>query len=271
MKIGRYNYNRVCSAMPCPICGRTKFCLISDNGDFIICTKVESRHCYPDHTGWLHRLVDKPHLKPRRIIQSADHTKDKLSVCRKYASLCFSHEKLQPLADMLHLPVKVFASLGVGSEKNQYYFPMIDGDCDICGLKIRNLDNNKWCFKGSSLGVYTADNFNQYGEVYVCEGESDVAALLAHGYNAIGRPSANSCYHALSKIVSNNAVVTIVSDNDESGLGLSTSLDLAGHIARPVNIIVPTEYKDVREWILSGTFSRIKLNHLKKPLSFYGR
>jgi len=94
--------------------------------------------------------------------------------------------------------------------------------------------------------------FNPRQPLVICEGESDTAAVLNLGFNAIGRASATSCLGTITKMV-RNPKVFIVADTD-SGVGLSSAKLLKLAIKNSVVVHNPA-YKDIRVWINSGLFT----------------
>ncbi len=264
MQIGQYNYNRVSQKMPCPVCKRTHWCLISDNGLWFICTKVESSKSYEAYYGWLHPLGNTEYLAPKKVIKTKDYKHDPTYVRMVYDTLNFDSCWFYRLAEKLNLPPVVFTNLGVGTRTNVFYFPMFNAQLKLIGLKIRNLDGKKWCLEHSQLGIYVSRSIVVSKELYICEGESDTAALLSHNYNVVGRASATSCKGILKEFTKQFPKVTIVSDYDIHGLGFKESCKLARFINRPVSIVLNREYKDIRKWINSGTFTHEKFEKLKK-------
>ena len=249
--------------MPCPVCEREKYCLVSDDGNFVICTKVSSKKKYEAYSGWLHKLSDANFKKPKKVIKSKDYSRNINHIQSVYQNL--DKDFLTRFANKLNVAPIVLYHLGVGyDKKSQFYFPMFNADFKMIGLKIRAFNGKRWCVPGSRLGVYIPDDFNSSEEVYICEGESDTAAMLNLGYNAIGKASATSCRNILKELLNCCPIITIVSDYDNHGLGYKESCKLAKLFDSHVNIVLNRNYKDIRAWIDSGTFSHPKLIALKK-------
>lgn len=254
MKIGKYEYTRCSKAQPCPVCGRHKYCLLGNNGRVAVCTKVQEGAYRALNFGYLHFLNGHTHtIVPEK---NDDLIPDASAVFRVYKQLSFFRDDMEPLANALRISPVALLLLGVGySEKKRcWMFPMYNEKRHMIGLKCRNLKGNKWCFKGSRLGVYMSRVFNPHQMILVCEGESDTAACLGLGYNAIGRASAQTCMKIIPELVKNNQHIYVFADRDEDGLGLRSSERLIEHIGRGT-IIYNKEYKDVREWVLADEFS----------------
>src|SRR5690606_12670301 len=55
-------FERVTPRSPCPLCGRTKFCVLIDDGRLLLCTKIEEGSIRSSKcgSGWIHVLQDRP-------------------------------------------------------------------------------------------------------------------------------------------------------------------------------------------------------------------
>lgn len=175
---------------------------------------------------------------------------DKMSLCQN---------QRYKLAGKLNLPSSVFIKMDIRMDGDVFCFPMYNAQRQIIGIKKRNLNGRKWCVRHSKLGIYLPRHFSASQGVYICEGESDTAAMLSKGYNAIGRASATSCKAILRELLKDCPEITIISDYDPHGLGYKESCKLAKVFERHVHIVLNRDYKDIREWINSGTFTHQKL------------
>ncbi len=242
-------------SMPCPICGRKKYCCITLDGRFILCTKVDTGAVKSVSTGWLHRNTSG--IRPVLI-----EPKDK-PTCTFRAEMITEHtstrEAVAPLAEFLGVTPESLLSLGcfrfTDRREPVWGFPMRDHTGKIVGIKCRNLRKRKWCVSGSSLGLYLPKTVDLKKPLFVCEGESDTAAMLSAGFQAIGRPSASTGTKDLIAYIGQKPV-TILADNDASGLGLTESIRLWYCLNHKSCIVLNPAYKDVREWFSSGTLNR---------------
>lgn len=267
MQIGKYNYNRVSRQMPCPVCQRDKYCLVSDDGLWAICTKVNSKKEYKTYHGWLHPLGQVQYLSPKKIVKSIEYSRDIEYIRNFYKKTIFRYGAVIPLAEALNVSAQVLMDMGVGMDGCHWCFPMFDGNKKLIGIKRRNGASQKWCEKGSRLGVYLHQSFDASFSSYITEGESDTAAMLTKGYNTVGRASESSCKEILKKLLINCPEVNIVPDNDPHGSGWRYARQLAEYLKQPgrkVNIYFHRGHKDIREWINSGTFTDKKFQKLKK-------
>ena len=253
MRIGSFDYARCSKSLPCPICGRIKYCMVCDTGDAVVCTRNSEGSVKTLSYGFLHFLQDS--VRPAYIPKSkpVEHSPDKIKA--DYNVMFRAGRFLSPLADQLQITVRTLIQMKVRTDsvKGHWCFPMYDQFLQLIGLKCRNLARKKWCVKGSRLGIYMSTAFIPTQPLVICEGESDTAALLNLGYNVIGRASATSCVEIIAALV-RNPKVFIVADTDSSGIGLSSAKQLAARVENS-SIIYNADFKDVREWIASGTFT----------------
>lgn len=264
MKIGKYVYHRVSRRMKCPVCGKPDWCLVSDDKAFVLCARISlgSRREYQGF-GWLH--TGSTFTPPKRLVKNPGSNANIENVFNVHINLSFDVRELMPLAAHLKIDIATLSNMGIGTDGSVYYTPMYDADRKIIGLKCRNLSGQKWCVKGSRLGVCYSRDFRDYQNVYICEGESDTAAMVGQGYNAIGRASATSCGTILASLLKNAMDIIIVADYDKHGRGFSSACKLAKHFDRSVDIVLQRTHKDIRAWINSGTFTPVALEHLRQP------
>ncbi len=104
------------------------------------------------------------------------------------------------------------------------------------------------------MGLFIPRDLNASSTVFFAEGESDTAALLTMGVEAIGRPGATLCIEHAVRLVRLRSVssVVVVADRgpagEEGARRLAQQLALAGHSVR---VITPPA-KDAREWLRNG-------------------
>lgn len=66
------NLIRVSAAHPCPVCGRPKWCSVSDDGAWTICTSTPSERPTRNGVGWLHRMHEPIVLNGRAPVKTAE-------------------------------------------------------------------------------------------------------------------------------------------------------------------------------------------------------
>ncbi len=259
------DFSRVTRDMPCPVCKKSDWCLIANDGQSVICARIKSKKKCGE-AGWLYKDDSFDELSP--IIKKTVHSKkDPKKIQEIYNRLDFSYGAIKYLASEFNIGWEVLRSMGVGYADGVWYTPMYNENFEIIGLKKRNKAGKKWCARGSQLGVYLQSGLVARRSVYICEGESDTASMISQGYRAIGRASATTCGRILCQLLNHTRDVTIISDFDANGIGYRSSCELAKNIKNPhctVYIAMHRKHKDIRAWINSGEFTKEKLEKLRK-------
>ncbi len=121
----------------------------------------------------------------------------------------------------------------------------------LIGVRTRpEKGNKKYAIKGSKNGLFIPNNLKSTGVVFVCEGESDTAALLTCGIPAVGRPSCHCGGRLLAELLKENEVVVCV---DRDGVGRKGAKQLHQYLKPHVSDVImlepPEKYKDMREWL----------------------
>jgi hypothetical protein len=263
------HYNRVSKAMPCPVCTKPDWCLVSDDARYAICQRVESEH-KKGGAGWRHTLDGQTFSPPKNVIKTVTKPHNAEAIQKIYCNLDFRDSALRPLADKLNVTMDSLRNLGVGKScSTTWDFPMFNDRLEIIGLKRRNLDGKKWCATGSKLGIYVPKFFNRFCRCIILEGESDTAAMLSKGYNAIGRPNTTAGLQYIIELTRSQEIV-ILADNDEPKKRPDGTIFFPGQESayalrkrlesRACVVICPM--KDARLWINSGKFNEWIFDHL---------
>lgn len=252
MKIGQYEYVRCSQSLPCPLCGRTKYCCVSADKQFVLCTKVAWGAIRSYSYGNLHIL--DPEMKPKQLPKETTHTPSSEKVFYQYSRCLFKWKDIKELADKWGYNPRYLSDAGCGwhPEKKCWVFPMYNLNRHLCGLKARNRAGRKWTLAHSRLGLLIPRSYKPVCPVLICEGESDMTALLSQGYNVLGRPAARACHKLLVDFVKNPECF-VFADCD-NGDGIVSSVKLAERLPNATVIYNPN-FKDVREWVDSGKFS----------------
>ncbi len=255
MNIGGFEYSRCTKSMVCPICERTKYCMVAQSGDAVICTKVSEGRAKHYSFGDLHFINGKQIVK--HVRKDPVYKPNSKYIAKVWKGLIKNCDALEPMARHLSIKWEVLSCMHVGYHpvKDAYGFPMYDIKGQMCGIKMRNIEGAKWCIKHSRLGIYRYVFYDDdSGPLIVCEGESDTAAMANLGFRAIGRASATTC-NDIVKAYDLGKPIYVVADTDEDGLGLREATKLADSLTDGYVIHNP-DYKDVRKWIESGTFTK---------------
>ena len=133
--------------------------------------------------------------------------------------------------------------------------------------------------KGSHRGLTLPQGWQEgEGELYICEGQSDVAAAVSHNIRAIGRPGLKSGFRDLAVLLKDEpgeiimvadnskkesgrteatqkdeaSEINMVADNDEEESGRIGATQLAKQLCdalkKPIRVVAPPkQFKDLRD------------------------
>lgn len=251
------NLIRVTRQRPCVICSRPDWCGVSANGAFAICMRIESEK-RSRNGGYVHRLRESSDWTRGRFIRQIVFTTglsdgiDFARVASQY-SQAVCNGALAHFARTLGVSTDSLSRLRVGHDGDAWTFPMTDAFGQIVGIRRRLHDGRKLSVTGGHEGLFIPVDLPNRGTLYVCEGPTDTAALLALGFAAIGRPSCTGGIRFTIQVCRDRDVV-IVSDGDDPGRGgtftLARRLRLYCPSVRAIQ--PPSGIKDAREWVLRG-------------------
>lgn len=267
---------RVNKSRPCPVCGKTDWCLVDEQGTAAICQRIASdRKC--NDAGYLHKLG---HTRNQRMTTKTKPKPKDETDWHKAATRLASVIKEQDrrIADaMLGVPVgtieKYMPMVGFNNEDIHgqcWTFPMVNGAENVVGISRRYMDGSKKSI--GSNGLFVPQGWRDHtGIVYIVEGASDVLAMSAAGLCAIGRPSNNSgigMLIALLQDLDQSRTVVVVGERDANDYGLWPGL-AACHVAKELKdsfrcsrpkmkvkwALPPEGFKDCRVYLTSFTES----------------
>ena len=174
--------HRVSKKSPCPVCHRSDWCLIAEDGSAAICARFEEgsvKEC--GEAGWLHILSDtgQSHSRclTRSIRISQTPPKHFLALATRYQGW-LKEEQLAGLAERLGVLAESLRRLGVGWDYSGFTFPMSDALGRIIGIRIRYPSGLKAAELGSKQGLFIPAELPAEGLLLVCEGPTDTAAAL---------------------------------------------------------------------------------------------
>jgi hypothetical protein len=170
--------------------------------------------------------------------------------------------ELHDLADELGIEGDALDALEVGVEDEPgsgWLFPERDADGNVIGIVRRTPDGRKLALRGSRRGLTFAHPFPATDPALIVEGPSDVAAAMAAGFNAVGRPSNVGGGELLAKLLKGRHAV-VLGENDRKPDGSWPGREgveaIVPHLL-PVCASVRTLYpppgtKDLRFWLTEG-------------------
>jgi hypothetical protein len=254
---------RVSRLNPCPVCGKSDWCLVAADQTVCICPRIESTRRAGD-AGYLHVLVER---KPgasggvRRVaIPMIVPPTDLTALAGRYRR-AVSPRRLNDLAASLDLSAESLTALGIGwsAAHGAWSLPMSDPATGIVvGIRLRKPNGTKFAVRGGKDGLFLPVTGQVAGEpLLVTEGPTDTAALLDLGFlNVAGRPSCSGGVRHLVSLVRTRrtAEVVIVADADEPGRRGAAHLASILRVYCPVVRVIepPPGVKDVRAWKQAG-------------------
>jgi hypothetical protein len=257
------NWTRVSRTTPCPICGKSDWCLIAADESACICPRVESPKRAGD-AGFLHVLAERRSgaiSTVRRVVIPAIVPPTDLTALAAQYRQGVSPERLTDFATSLDLSVASLATLGVGWSDGHlaWSFPMIDPTIGtVVGIRLRDLTGKKFAVRGGKEGLFLpVAGRDAEGPLLVAEGPTDSAAAYDLGFrNVAGRPScAGGVRHLVSLVRTRRpAEVVIVADADEPGRRGADHLACILRAYCPVVRVIepPSGVKDMRAWKQAG-------------------
>jgi len=251
----------------CPVCGRSKWCMIAADGSAAICPRTPSAR-RAGQAGWLHRLTEHRTTQPVQAqrpqrftrclaVPLADHLDHSDLACR-YQAAAEEMDKLSPLADRLGVSVESLKRLGVGYSMQERCstWPIGDGQ-RITGIVRRWADGRKMLRKGDRVALYLPTDLplDLTGEtLLITEGGSDTAAGLDLGWWTVGRFSCQTGARLLACLIRQRWPDQVVIVADADGSGRRGAESLAGVLIAYVvglKVITPPA-EDLRAWYREG-------------------
>lgn len=246
-------WNKVSKQHPCPICGHARWCLVSPDGEAVLCNRVESDKP-AKNSGWIHGTPKKATVT---AIVRNDAPAFDANLWWSVGRYALSHIpwSLNIWSRDLGLPVSALSFMGATTCCGMLCFPMHDGAGNVCGIRTRTRDGQKRAITGSKAGVFLSTVQVCSNDVLICEGPTDAAAALDLGFEPLGRPS---CLGQEAHVVDTlrrwgKDRATICADADGPGITGAERLASAMRAARiSVRMVAPHGHKDLRDWYRSG-------------------
>lgn len=267
------DFARVTRRRPCPVCQRTKYCMVDraspDDPARVLCTKVESPRKWGE-AGWLHRFGDRDRRSapPRiRTVKLAVRPHDP-----RFAHLALQFTRnlasgdAERLAGKLGLTPGSLLRLGLGWARAAeieaegtvcrgsgcWSFPMRDGRGNIVGIRLRTPDGFKYSVNGGRQGLHIPTDLPTGRPLLLAEGPTDTAALLDLGFAAIGRPSCNGGERAIVALLPGLKPTTVVAvvAMVESDPGIELFHTPGGHDSEGYATITVGEHRET--WAINS-------------------
>lgn len=272
MSHGRNTFNssrirRVSRQQHCPVCGKSDWCGISQDGQLCICMRIEDGAIRAtDNGGFLHKL-DASRIPGRTWREAPEDCPPKPVDTTNWPVLAATFtSKVNPAClQRLSLELGVSADslkrlwVGWSPRDKAWSFPMYQVNGYVCGIRLRNWQGHKWAVRGGKQGLFIPQYFPyclDHLRLFVAEGPTDTAALLDMGFIAVGRPSCRGMEQQVVQLAQQTRAgqVVIATDNDQPGQDgaahLASVLQQAG--IRHRIMAPPAGVKDIRAWMQAG-------------------
>lgn len=167
-------------------------------------------------------------------------------------------------AETLSVSRRALVALGAcySGKHKAWAFPMRDESGKVIGIRLRWNDGQKKAVYGSKGGLFYPVQFPEREIVFVCEGPTDTAAVIAMGLVAIGRPSCDACVEMTVAFLRRVKCKLAVIVADADGPGKRGAKALAAAIKVPHKMWLPP-CKDVREYVKNGGTSEALLAEVR--------
>lgn len=279
-------WRRVSRKNPCPICGKSDNCEVSDDGAMVYCGRVEEGSIKQNAGGqFLHRLRESVGFRsqPRPTVAkpkkegTTEKAGDWQSLARAWFYMLGAEARRKELAESLGVSVDALRTLCIGFDGSAWTIPQRDGARRIIGIQRRFPSGKKRHVSGSNAGLIFGKGWNDgEGPIFLPEGASDVAALLTLGLNAVGRPNNKAGAERVAELLSNTPKdrrLIVLGENDRKPLyelkathrsdcvacsqcwpGLDGAVETAKKLSVALDRTIywtlpPDGAKDVREWL----------------------
>jgi hypothetical protein len=264
---------RVNTRHRCPVCGKSDWCMYTEDGSAAICQREPSdKRC--GEAGYLHKLRtdDKrnykmPAVSTRKPTAQAKPEVDWAKAVGRLAGNATDADRRILDAELGLPPGSVRRIPNVGFDQHDrdgpcWAIPMVNGAEKVVGVSRRYKGGAKKSLGNNGLFV-THGWRERPGAVFVVEGASDTAAMAAAGLCAVGRPSNTGGVGMLLYMLQNWTIdqpIIIVGERDEHDGGLwpgllgatSVASQLKTGLKRAVKwTLPPAQFKDTREFLTS--------------------
>ena len=279
--------SRVTQYLPCPICGRKKYCMLSPLGDIALCTKLESDKRIESLDGWQHFIpaserVPLREIARRTIASSAGSPLRDFSELHESLMLALTPAISEQVANALGIQQQALAAfpLGWNKQSSALAIPAMTGTGQVVGIRYRRLEQRDgqhkwWCESGSRwyplLPIATVAGDQP---LFVTEGPSDCLAATHLGLSSCGRWAKDLNQETAQVILDHSraiaaSAIVVCGDNDPSGGGEVAALRVAQllqELAPTFNIKTiqpPDGIKDIREWVHRGATASLVLQTIR--------
>jgi hypothetical protein len=202
----------------------------------------------------------RPSLARNNIIAQTIPADPKWSKMHQLFLRTITSDQVEDLAHHLKVSAEALTALEVGwsADDQAWTFPEFNGFNEICGILRRFPDSQKLVVQGGKRGLTLPTGWREkQTTLHICEGQSDVAAALSKGINAIGRPGKTAGLRNLAQVCRDfTQAIVVVADNDNNDDGRQVQSfvrQLSNQLQKEIGIFRPPQgFKDLRDFLTSG-------------------
>ncbi len=246
----------------CPICGRTDWCSVGEDGATAICMRIgDGARRQTRNGGYLHVLRESDYHPVACTRRVAVPAAPMLALAERvrWWEQCLTLARREAYAESLGVDPAALGVYAVGwaREYGAYSHPMLDHAGRIVGVRLRNTDGRKWSVRGGHEGIFAPRRWPPMDSTwYVVEGASDALAGYSVGLDCIGRPSCTGGAQTLARMVREHrpSRIVVVADGDTPGMaGAERLAHILMLFCGDVRILTPPPpAKDLRAWVQAG-------------------
>ena len=272
----RFSYLRCTAACPCQVCGRKKYCMVTEAGDYALCTKVESDFPVPQLEGHRHFIAAKVRLAVSEIRRN---TKP-VSESRELKSFGPTHslyvrQLTEDIREQIAMELGITADalwhfdLGYCDSPPALVIPAMASEHQVVGLRHRRRNPServsKWhCESGSAAYPLLRITDVESGlPLIITEGPSDCFAATSIGMSACAKwakpldeTKARVLLDYAARVGASMCIMAGDNDASEGGeVAAYQSAALLQHLQPELRVMVvipPKPLKDLREWVQKG-------------------
>jgi hypothetical protein len=258
------------------VCNSDTWCFFTDDGNSVWCARVEHGSrlrtiAKNGSTIYLHELAtaQRVHITKDTSIRPEFPSAQLELITRRFVTAVNPH-RLTSLSIALGVTEQSLRRLRIGWADKQsllsagtrcqgegaWAFPMSDGEGRTIGIRLRTVDNFKYAVSGARTGIFIPLTNERQKRLLVCEGPTDLAALLDLNYWAIGRPDCQGGTQFITEYVRINRPneVIIITDHDPEGSAAAAAvrtgaINTRRELEKICNAIIvrpPCGIKDIR-------------------------
>ncbi len=249
--------------------------MLHRDGKKVICPRVKSN--VKLKCGYLHKVWDNNlTTKNRKLGKHRSNTCiNWTGIARQYYRKSYKRQQMDDLGIRLDIPGDVLRSTWrVGWDGEAFTIPCYNGFGEMNGIMRRFPDKHKVWVARSRNGLFIPKLKSWRGNLFICEGWTDAAAMVSTGFRAIGRANCQTGLDYIKDLLARHKdirQVIVVGDNNpdnvHGNVGKDGALVLAKQLRRPNfstgTLQPPSTVVDFWAWFDSGCTKETVISRIK--------